>query len=298
MIYLLLSIICSTVISVVFRLFKDYEIDTFQAIIYNYMVCLIIGTAVMGQFPMQAATISEAWFPFAFGLGVVFIFTFVLIARTIQAFGISITTVMQRMSLIITVTFAIVYFQEAVTFFKILGIIVALTAVILASIHPKGDSSHFIKNKWSYFLPLAVLLLSGGIECILQFVQLKLLSNNIGQLQFTTILFGTAAIIGMALLIFHLLTRRMTFRWKHLLGGIALGIPNFGSIYFILKMLEIGWEASVVYPINNVGVIILATFVALWSFKEKLTKLNQLGILLAVLAIILIGYAQYLILKG
>lgn len=293
MIYLILSVICSTIISVVFRLFKDFEIDTFQAIIYNYIVCLAVGTTVMGESPLQDGFWELSWFPYAALLGSIFIATFVLIARTIQTFGISITSVMQRMSLIITVTFAFVVFQEAVTFFKIVGILFALLAVFLASYNPAELKTQQVKNKWLVFLPFAVLIASGFIESVLQYVQEVLLTDNTGQLKFTTFLFGTAAFFGIIALVFNLLTGKMRFHIRHLIAGIALGVPNFGSIYFLLKMLEIGWDGSVVFPINNVAVIILSTVIAILMFKEKLTKLNKVGILMAVVAIILIGYAQF-----
>lgn len=293
MIYLILSVVCSTIISVVFRLFKDFEIDTFQAIIYNYIVCLVVGTAIMGESPLQGNFWQLPWFPYAALLGSIFIATFVLIARTIQTFGISITAVMQRMSLIITVTFAFVFFQEAITFFKIAGIIFALLAVFLASYKPSELKTQKLQNKWLVFLPFAVLLASGFIESVLQYVQAVLLTDNTGQLKFTTFLFGTAAFFGIILLIFNLLTSRMKFHFRHLVAGIALGVPNFGSIYFLLKMLESGWDGSVVFPINNVAVIILSTVIAILMFQEKLTKLNKLGILMAVIAIILIAYAQF-----
>ena len=66
---------------------------------------------------------------------------------------------------------------------------------------------------------------------------------------------------------------------------------NFGSIYFLLAMLGVGWERSVVFPINNVAVILFSVFVALLFFKEKLSKLNWFGIILAIAAIVLIAYA-------
>jgi uncharacterized membrane protein len=81
----------------------------------------------------------------------------------------------------------------------------------------------------------------------------------------------------------------MKFHSRHVIAGIVLGIPNFGSIYFILKMLEQGWEGSVFFPINNVGVILLSTAVALIIFKEQLSRLNIIGIVLAILGIVLIS---------
>ncbi len=293
MTYLVLSVICSTIIGVVFRLFKDYEIDTFQAIIYNYIVCLTVGSLIMGDLPVKYGFWTLDWFPYAAVLGGIFISAFILIAKTVQNYGISITSVVQRMSLIITVSFAIIYFQESLSIFKIIGIISALGAVVLASFknEKKEISDTTTPKKWLILLPISVLLTSGLIECVLQYVEGTILKGSVGQLQFTTVLFGTAAVIGTIILIFSLLTGRMTFKIKNLIAGIALGVPNFGSIYFLLAMLGIGWERSVVFPINNIAVILFSTFVALLFFKEKLSKLNWMGIILAILAIVLIAYA-------
>jgi multidrug transporter EmrE-like cation transporter len=41
----------------------------------------------------------------------------------------------------------------------------------------------------------------------------------------------------------------------------------------------------------NIGVIALGSLVGLWLFKEKLSRLNYMGIALALLAIVLISLA-------
>jgi drug/metabolite transporter (DMT)-like permease len=293
MIFLILSILCSTIIAVVFRYFTDYKIDTFQAILYNYIVCLITGTLVMGQSPIQDAFWTTNWFPYALGLGSIFIGTFILIARTVQTFGISVTSVVQRMSMLIAVIFAFVVFNEPINTFKVVGIILAILAVFLTSIKKieKSEQQNNAKISWHILLPISVFVLSGSIESVLQYVQKTLLQNNLGQLQFTTFLFGTAAFFGIFILIFNLLTKRMIFHKRHLISGIALGIPNFGSIYFLLKALDTDWDSSVIFPVNNVGIIVLSSIIAVLLFKEKLSKMNIAGILLAILAIILMTFS-------
>lgn len=286
MIYLLLSILCSTLISIVFRLFTDYKVDTFQAIIYNYLVCFTIGSLALGRIPVDGAVVASGWFSYALGLGVVFIGSFALIARTVQHFGISITAVTQRMSLLMTVGFAVWYFGEAMTPLKGVGIALAVGAVALTSISPKEVNASVEASlpRWMLFLPLFVFVLSGGIECVLQYVQRVELSDNVGQLGFTTLLFGTAGTIGVLIWVIAVWRGRMRPHWRHLLGGIALGVPNFGSIYFLLRVLDQGWEGSLAFPLNNVGVILFSTLVAVFFFRERLTPLKRWGIVLAIAA--------------
>ena len=75
--------------------------------------------------------------------------------------------------------------------------------------------------------------------------------------------------------------------------GIAVGVFNFGNIYFYLKAHQAFSEnPSTVFAGMNMGVIVLGSLIGVLIFKEKLSKKNYLGIFLALLAIVLLTYAQ------
>ncbi|HMU04738.1 MAG TPA: EamA family transporter [Saprospiraceae bacterium] len=86
-------------------------------------------------------------------------------------------------------------------------------------------------------------------------------------------------------------SKREVLKFKNLIGGIGLGIPNFFSIYLLLLSLQQGWGGSVVFPVNNVGVLVMAAFFGIVLFKERLVPLRIAGFILAILAIILITLA-------
>ena len=48
------------------------------------------------------------------------------------------------------------------------------------------------------------------------------------------------------------------------------------------------------YPIYNIGVILISTLVSIMFFKEKLNALNIVGLILAVVAIFLISWQEIL----
>jgi uncharacterized membrane protein len=48
-------------------------------------------------------------------------------------------------------------------------------------------------------------------------------------------------------------------------------------------------NASTFFPINNMSIVVLGTLISVIAFKEKLSKLNTIGILLSVFAIVLIA---------
>ena len=62
MIYLLFSILASTLIFIIFKSFDKFKINTLQAIVINYLVACIYGLASYeNEIKIQAVTQSE-WF--------------------------------------------------------------------------------------------------------------------------------------------------------------------------------------------------------------------------------------------
>ncbi len=71
--------------------------------------------------------------------------------------------------------------------------------------------------------------------------------------------------------------------------GILLGVPNFMSIHYLMKAIGQGWDASLMFPINNVGIIAISMLGALFIFKEKANKYKLMGVALAISAVLLIA---------
>ena len=88
MVYLLLNIVFTVAFLVVFRLFPRFRVDNFQAIVFNYLVCMLTGLWFV-DLDMLQGTLSwhMPWLPFAFLLGILFISIFYLIALTSQPRG-------------------------------------------------------------------------------------------------------------------------------------------------------------------------------------------------------------------
>jgi len=292
MLFLLLSILCSTTIVLVFKGFTLYSVRTFPAIVVNYTICFLCAWATLGRFPIPADAAAQVWFPTALFLGLVFISGFNFVAATVQTFSVTIAAVMQKMSIVMSVTYAVVAFGESLGTFKIAGILLALLAIILSNVPDQNSGTvNNPKRSWYFLFPLLTLLTSGLIEVL--FFRLEKLTGDGANLSFIAFLFGTAALLGMIKLLIDGLRRGFErYSSRELLGGIALGVPNFGSIYFLLKTLGVGWEGSVVFPVNNVAIITLSSLFAFVLFRERLSKINILGLLSAVVAILLIAMSR------
>ncbi len=286
MIYLLLSILSSSIIFVVFKLFKRFEVNTLQAIIVNYFIaCSVgyfgfVGDANISEIP------SKPWFYGTLVLGLLFIIVFNLAAITTQRSGLSVVSVATKMSVAIPVLFGILYFNESTGLLKVLGIILALVAVYLSSI--KAKTGIAIKKR-NLIYPILVFIGSGLIDTLIKFIESGYV-NKTDVALFSSTIFSVAGTIGILVLIFQGITGKLKITGKNIIGGIALGIPNFFSIYFLVLALRNNeFESSTIFTINNVAIVLVSTLLGIILFKEKLITKNWIGIILAIIAILLVA---------
>ena len=177
------------------------------------------------------------------------------------------------------------FFNEMGSLAKYIAIPLTIVAIIMSNLPNKGDEKYLKSIRQYWYLPILVFLGSGLIEFLLFYVQK---SGKVGEggLNFTSILFFLAGCWG---LLFLILRRKLTFKRNEITAGICIGIPNFFTIYLLIKGLEVGWDGSVLFPVNNVGTIFFTAIVGILVFKEKLTRLNYIGLLLSIIAVFLIS---------
>ena len=207
-------------------------------------------------------------------------------AITTQKNGLSVVSVATKMSVIIPILFGIFYYQESAAFLKITGIVLALIAVYLAS----TTKSTSISSK-NLLFPLLILIGSGIIDVSLKFIE-EYYVNETDAGIFSSAIFASAGSIGIFIILYQLLKGRMQLQFKNIIAGIVLGVPNYFSIYFLVKALRTqGLESSTIFTVNNVSIVVLSTILGIALFKEKLILKNWVGIALAVISIVLVTLA-------
>lgn len=286
MIFLTLSIFVSILFGISFKLIAINKINSFQTIIVNYVVAGSLGflTTKSAVTPLNAS--EQPWFYFALGLGVVFIGSLFVIAETTAKLGISVAQVANRMSVVIPISLAILFYGDSLTAFKIIGIVLAIIAVYLVS-HKQNSDTPQQKNWWLF--PLIIFICSGIIDSTINYAQRNLLNDDNFDAFLSTI-FSTAFLFGMIVLLYQLIIKKEKFQLKSIPAGIILGIINYGTMFFIIKALNSKiLEPSALFPINNLSILTLSTIISVIVFKEKLSKKNWLGIGLSLMAILILG---------
>lgn len=290
MIYLVGSIILTSYLVLSFKLAEKLGLNAFQVIVFNYITCVVTGSVFNGHFPVNQSTLKADWLPWALVMGGCFISLFTVVAATAQRLNVAVASVAYKLSLVIPFIFSIYLYNEKVTAWKIVGIVIALLAVVLTCWPANKQSKSSPKNYLLLALPIILFVGSGILDTMIKYVEQEFL-NESNKNDYLVTAFGSAAIIGSILLAFQFITRRQVFSWKALWLGISVGIPNYFSIWCLVQVLKVfPNNSSMIIPVNNMGIVLFSTLMAWMLFKEKLSSVNWIGVILSIGAIALIAY--------
>ena len=292
MIYLILCVICSSLLVFMFRVFDHYRIEVFPAIVFNYLTCVVCGIVISG-FPIHISGTSGQfpWLWLGILLGISYIHIFVITGRTALRFGVSTASVAMKLGLVIPVFLAFFIYHEAITWYKIAGILCALIAVVLSAIK-QSPAHQKSSGGFALLLPVIVFIGSGLCDSGAQLGD-KLYFTHASSAYFVLLIFFCAALTGLSYLSVMVLRGTVRLHWRQVAGGIALGIPNYGSLLFLMKALDqVPGGSSVVFPVTNIATVIGSTLLSVLIFREHLNRSNRLGLVFAALCIFFIYLPQ------
>ena len=298
MLYLIGCILITAYLTISFKIADRWHVNAFQAIVFNYITCVVTGSLFNAKFPVSAATPHQPWFWWAMLMGGTFIILFNIVAFTSRRIGVAITAVAYKLSLVIPFVFSIWLYHEQVTFFRIAGIVMALTGVYFTIKPPKDRSTDIEQrptetprfNKWLLIWPVLLFIGSGLLDTMIKYVEQSYL-NGKNNNDFLIMAFVSAASIGTVLLLIAILSGRQRLDYKSVLAGICIGLPNYFSIWCMVEALkQYPGNSSAIIPIMNMGIVLTGTLAAVFLFRERLSPLNWAGIILSLGAIALIAF--------
>lgn len=298
MIYLLASVVLSVLLLLNFRLFPRYQVDTFQAIVFNYPICFLTGYLLLPAGTSFRIDLTQTWTWIALGIGVAFVVTFLLSGASTQRNGITATSLANNLSLVIPVCVSLFILGTSGRRFDALNYIgLALTVVAVGlSTYKKGEpgtSSGALSGGLTALLPVAVFLMYGFTNTMINYMNVRYVADGIHPVVVTLTMVVGAIGAGFFLLLIRYARTGEQLRTRNLIGAITLGIPNFLSFYtLVLALSAFGGNGAFVYPLYNIGVILLAAAAAALFFREKLLTINKIGLALAVIAIGLISWQE------
>jgi len=275
-------VICSVTVGVIFKISRTYKIPSAQIVAFNYVFALALCYFIFAP-DLTVLDNSSPW-EILIPLGILLPVVFLFLAVSIKHMGIVKTDVAQRLSLIISILGAWLFFSEQFSGLKLTALLFGFPAIVLILDKPADNK----ENKWIY--PALVLLGFGLIDLL--FKQIALTST----LPFTTsllVLFSISLVIMVLFNGYEMLFQRIKIDFKSIIFGGLVGIFNFGNILFYLKAHKaFSQNPSTVFAGMNMGVIVIGTLVGIFVFKEKVTRLNIAGLFLALMAVVFIVASQ------
>ncbi|QKZ14120.1 EamA/RhaT family transporter [Spirosoma sp. KUDC1026] len=307
MLFLVASIVLSVVLLLNFRLFPRYGVNTFQAIVFNYIVCFLTGWLLLPQGQSFSLDFSQPWTWPSLALGVGFILTFLLSGASTQKMGITATSLANNLSLVIPVCVSLFVLQSGgasgsgFSLLNYLGLVIAVVAVGLSTYRKTEVDPLIIEERprrrglgAEVLLPVAVFLCYGATNTTINYINLRFIPSADQTVQVTLTMVLGAIVAGLLMLAVRVIQGKEKIEIRSFAGAVTLGIPNFLSFYTLLLALSAFQNnGALVYPLYNIGVILLAALMATVFFKEPLSVANRIGLVLAVLAIGLISWQEF-----
>jgi drug/metabolite transporter (DMT)-like permease len=293
LVYLVGSIILASYLVLSFKMLERLRINSFQAIVFNYWTCVITGSVINGSFPLSSVEAFQyPWLPWAVLMGFTFILLFNIIAYTAKNIGVAVASVANKLSMVIPFLFSILLYSEVASAWQIAGIVLALIAVVLTCFRSGNPATVVHRNIAVFILAPAILFIGSGLlDTMIKYVEQRYL-NAANDNDYIVSAFFFAALIGTFITIVQVLRRRLVIERRAIFAGILIGIPNYFSIWCIIKVLKLyPGSSSIIIPINNMGIVLFSAVAAFLLFEERLSLLNWTGIMLAIVAIGLIAFA-------
>ncbi|HEY2623017.1 MAG TPA: EamA/RhaT family transporter [Dyella sp.] len=280
MIYVLLSVICSVLVSVLLKLARRLQIDVGQAIACNYLTTSAL-TALVFRPSLDVLLSPQApWLGFV-GLGLLLPLIFLALAASVNSAGIVRTDAAQRLSLMISLLAAFLLFGETLSASRGAGValgLLALACMVWRTERRDGEGSGWL---W----PLVVFAGFGAIDILFKLVA-KAGTPFAASLQ---AMFALALVVAFGLQLWRRWYERVRLTLRDAIAGFLLGLANFGNIVFYVRAHQaLPDHPALVFASMNLGVVALGALVGLLAFRERLSRLNFLGLILALLAIGLI----------
>lgn len=283
MLFLVLSVLCSVVVSVLLKIAKRSQVNLAQAVAFNYVMAVGL-TLYLLKPPMPKQWNTLPWWLFL-ALGILLPSIFIVMGKAVQAAGIVKSDAAQRLSLFLPIVAAVTLFGEQLTDSRMMGIVLAFLA-LFALLVRRGDKSG---NSISGVILLLGVWVGYGVIDIL----FKQVAKSGSAFALNLAVFFALAGV---LMFVYLLILREKINWKSLLGGLLLGVFNFFNILFYIKAHQaFSDNPTLVFAAVNVGVIALGTLTGVVFFREKLSTLNIAGLVLALCAILMLFYGDILL---
>jgi drug/metabolite transporter (DMT)-like permease len=291
MIFVLLSAICSVFVSVLLKIARRYNVDIAQAIAWNYLAASALCALLLKP---PIASLQQSGVPWVslLALAVILPSLFIVLAASVRAAGIVRTDIAQRLSLLLSLAAAFLFFGEHAVPIKLAGLALGLLAVVGILVRPAlpaTSSTISTPDKLRMWPALLTVWIGFALVDILLKHIAAAGTPFAASLQVSFVLAFVGMVIWQGL---RAMRGQTKLSARNLVAGLLLGLVNFGNIiFYVMAHRAMPGQPAVIFASMNIGVVVLGTLVGAIGFGEKLNWLNRAAIGLAIVSIGLIAMA-------
>ena len=275
--YLLLSILCSTTLSITMRLSTGKIKSHFSMLATNYLICAVLGalyadfSLLNSQTPGIGMTVGLAALN-----GVILLSGLILLQVSTRNNGIVLSSLFMKLGLLVPFVMSILFFHEVPTWLQVAGFCVSAGAIVLFNLKKDSRGSRFGLGL------ILLLLLNGGGDAIVKIFEVlgpESLSNH-----FLCFSFAVAFALCAGLVI----RQKEGLDLKAYLFGAMIGVANFFSFKFLLAALTTV-PAVVAFPTFSVAAMLVVTLCGVVFFRERLSKRQWLAFAAVIAALVMLN---------
>lgn len=278
MLSLCLSVLSSSLVSIVMRLSTNRVRHNLGMLTMNYIVCAVLAGLFGGYRGALNLGDSRIGTVLAMGTvnGVLYLMGFVLMQLNIRKNGVVLSSIFQKLGLLVTLVVSVVFYREVPDFLQGAGFVIALAAIVLMN-YQKGNAGVGSRSAL-----LAMLLSCGMADAMSKIFTESGVAALEGQFLFYTFA------VAMGLCAVGMTVKGQKIGTREALFGTLIAAPNFLASKFLLGALE-SLSAVIVYPVFSVGTILVVTLMGVLAFRERLTKQQWIGIGAILVALVLLN---------
>jgi multidrug transporter EmrE-like cation transporter len=300
MLFLILAIISSSLISIIFKYTEDSKSNRYAINTFNYIIATSISLVmlkgmkifrwtwfktlfqeikpVLRNESLFTGPSSMAWAVIIGTVtGALYYLGFYLYQYNVNHNGAGLSTTFMRLGILVPTILSMILFKEMPTSFQIIGIILAILGIVIVNSSLKSKLVRQIN------FGLLLLFFVGGIADFNAKIYQNYALSQYESL-FVFYIFFTALLIS----IIMLWLKNRKIRKVDALAGLIVGIPNQLTSVFILKALAV-YPASLVFPIFSSGTILFVNIMSIFLFQSKLNKKQYIAMGIILLSLIFLN---------
>ena len=227
--------------------------------------------------------------PHAIGFAATYSLSIVFTFLSIKEGPLSLTSLVTSYSLLIPTIYGLIAWGESFSLLFAIGLALLIVSIFLIRMEPKAEKNQIEKKrltpKWLLYVILAFIG-SGGCSAVQKGQQLAF--NGTFKNEFMIVALGiTFVAITICALCFEK-KETLTHAKRGLYLYVICGAAN-GAVNLMVMILSLRMPASVMFPIISAGGILVSAIISMTFYKERLSNLQKVGLLLGVMSIVVLN---------